>query len=204
MEFSLNFITRRNSLSRRKLYEYGPRFWELGQKAAVGSDNVTLVSHKWQCSKMVMLLKSGQWIQLACRSGALGSVFFIYIHITAYLCGANKMWHHAAFCCSHSLNAIRSVSCKGGGGPNWDNFSCNSNVVFDGSRWQTPVLVEAYCLAWLDGYRMYSHVPHLEHLFKTKRVDWFCSGIRKCESNLDAGKKEMSRGHQERAVLAYC
>ena len=49
------------------------------------------------------------WIQLACRSEALGSFFFFSFFflflLTAYLCGANKMWHHAAFCSSHSLEA---------------------------------------------------------------------------------------------------
>lgn len=49
------------------------------------------------------------WIQLACRSEALGSLFLkLHIHTVQIRTGGNKMRHHAAFSSLHSLETIRS------------------------------------------------------------------------------------------------
>lgn len=97
------------------------------------------------------------WIQLACRSETLG--FFFFFLLTAHPCGANKMWHHAAFCSSHSLEANQNL-CQtwhdGGrvGNPKWDNFSRIAAVDF----WWRQVPAWSffsgrndrftYCLVW--------------------------------------------------------
>ena len=108
------------------------------------------------------------WIQLACRSEALGSFFFFSFFflflLTAYLCGANKMWHHAAFCSSHSLEAnqicVKHDMKWRGGGPKWDNFSRIAAVDF----WRGQVPLGVFLRpGWLIHLlsRLTSHPRHI-------------------------------------------